>query len=77
MDVKVRLLNEFTKYFGVTYGQGLGAQQLRDRIDLATLVSYGRFRLVDDADMIRVARLIEADANARDNSFIKARFLFT
>ena len=77
VDVNVRLLNEFTKYFGVTYGQGLRGQQLRDRIDLTTLVSYGRFRLIDDADRMRVARLIERDASARDNSFIKARPLHT
>jgi hypothetical protein len=66
----VLLTNQLTKYFGVVY-PGHRGQELRRRIDMTTLVRYGRFYLVGDGDRIRVADLIAHDPSARDNSFVR------
>jgi hypothetical protein len=72
VNVDLRLTNQLTKYFGVTYGEFRGrAQDLRDRVDMGTLVRYGRFRLASDGDKIRAANLIARDSSARDNSFVR------
>lgn len=66
-----------TRYFGLAEGpehaQGprLTYQQLLDRIDWTTLVRYGRFRMASMGDRVRVADLIQTNAIARDNSFIR------
>ncbi|KAG8737100.1 hypothetical protein FRC12_017271 [Ceratobasidium sp. 428] len=41
------------------------------RIDFFTLVRHGRFRLTDDGDRVRTARLVERSENHRDNSFVR------
>jgi hypothetical protein len=71
VPVTVQLTNQLTKYFGVASGGGLTAQELRQRIDMATLVRYGRFRLAGDGDRIRTADRIVRDPGARDNSFVR------
>ncbi|QRV80622.1 Transposase family Tnp2 protein [Ceratobasidium sp. AG-Ba] len=49
-------------------------EELRARIDLDTLISYGRFRMADDGDRIRTASVVDAAKRsrmgARDNSFL-------
>jgi carbamate kinase len=72
--VSDQITNQFTKYFGPIY-QGLNAAQLKAQIDWATLVRYGRFRMVGDGDTIRTADIIQRDPTARDNSFVRVRFL--
>lgn len=69
-QVTPSITNQLTRYFGVAY-EGLRARELRDRLDMTTLVRYGRFRLVSDGDRIRVADTIARDPGARDNSFIR------
>jgi hypothetical protein len=68
-------MNQLMKYFGVVY-QGLRGQLLRDRVDLGSLIRYGRFRLAGDGDSIRTAALIDHDPTVRDNSYVKVRVLF-
>jgi hypothetical protein len=74
-----QLKRQMTRYFGLAegpehgHGPRLAYQQLLDRIDWNTLVRYGRFRMASMGDRVRVADLIQADAMARDNSFIRVR----
>jgi hypothetical protein len=68
-------MNQMTKYFGPVY-PGLRGRSLRERIDLTSLVRYGRFRLSDDGDRIRTAALIEGDPIARDNSYVRVGFYY-
>ncbi|KAG8726717.1 hypothetical protein FRC10_006836 [Ceratobasidium sp. 414] len=71
VQVNVQLTNQLTKYFGVAYNGEFNGQELRKRIDMATLVRYGRFRTADDGDKVRTADLIARDPLARDNSFVR------
>jgi hypothetical protein len=73
--VSDQITNQFTKYFGLVY-VGLNAAELKTRIDWATLVRYGRFRLAGDGDSIRTADIIQRDPTARDNSFVRVCFSF-
>ncbi|KAG8680797.1 hypothetical protein FRC09_017967 [Ceratobasidium sp. 395] len=66
----VPLLNKFSRYFGV-FHEGLTARQLHERIEPASVIRYGRIRLVPDSDRMRTASLIDNDPVARDNSYIK------
>jgi hypothetical protein len=67
-----QLKRQLTRYFGVPY-PGLTTRQLEDRIDPGSLVRYGRFRIAGDGDRMRTASLIDHNAGARDNSFVKVR----
>jgi hypothetical protein len=75
-QVNAQATNQITKYVGTVYhALGLRAQDLRDRVDWMTLVRYGRFRLSDNGDKVRVADLIARDPTARDNSFVRVSTL--
>jgi hypothetical protein len=75
VNVDRQLTNQLTKYFGVVYGGVFRgrAEELRQRVDMGTLVRYGRFRLAGDGDKVRTASLIARDSSARDNSFVRVR----
>ncbi|KAG8729871.1 hypothetical protein FRC12_020657 [Ceratobasidium sp. 428] len=79
VQVDVQLMNQFTKFFGPIYRRRpyrltTGAQ-LRERIDTQSIISYGRVRLVDDGDRIRIASVVERTKTStgyvRDNSFVR------
>jgi hypothetical protein len=74
----VQLTNQLTKFFGPIYPEYPTGAQLRERIDFPSMISYGRFRLVDDGDRIRIASVVERTKNStgtvRDNSFVRVRF---
>ncbi|CEL54837.1 hypothetical protein RSOLAG1IB_11782 [Rhizoctonia solani AG-1 IB] len=74
VPITTQLTNQFTKYFGTVYQEmKLNGAALRARIDLDTLVQYGRFRLAGDRDRVRSANLIDdnPDRGCRDNSFVR------
>ena len=52
---------------------------LRERVDIQSMVSYGRFRQVDDGDRIRTADVVERTNNStgyvRDNSYVRVCFV--
>ncbi|KAG8703712.1 hypothetical protein FRC09_003998 [Ceratobasidium sp. 395] len=79
VQVDVSLMNQFTKFFGPIYRRPphflTTGPQLRERIDTQSIVSYGRVRLVDDGDRIRIASVVErtreSTGQVRDNSFVR------
>ena len=52
--------------------------ELRERVDIQSIVSYGRFRQVDDGDRIRTASAVERTKSStgyvRDNSYVRVSF---
>ena len=52
---------------------------LRERVDTQSIVSYGRFRHVDDGDRIRTASAVERTKSStgyvRDNSYVRVSFI--
>ncbi|QRV77986.1 Transposase family Tnp2 protein [Ceratobasidium sp. AG-Ba] len=71
-----RLKGLLFRYFRVPYaGRQFTPEDLRARIDLDTLVSYGRFRMADDGDRIRTVSAVDtakrSRMGARDNSFVR------
>ncbi|QRW02701.1 Transposase family tnp2 [Ceratobasidium sp. AG-Ba] len=74
-----QLWNQLTKYFGVVYkpdnGRGFSAAELRERIDQASIVRYGRLRLADDGDRIRTVGALRTDTDGRDNTYMRYELL--
>ncbi|KAG9074683.1 hypothetical protein FS749_013732 [Ceratobasidium sp. UAMH 11750] len=76
VPINQQLTNQLSKYFGTVYKRWrLTAADLRARIDLGSMVSYGRFRLTDNGDRIRTAgvvdRAMRSESGVRDNSFVR------
>jgi hypothetical protein len=73
--VDVTLRNNFTKFFGPIYPQYQTGAELRERVAWESIVSYGRFRQVDDGDRIRTASTVERTKTStgyvRDNSYVR------
>ncbi|KAG8689710.1 hypothetical protein FRC09_012286 [Ceratobasidium sp. 395] len=65
------IAGQFTKYFGTMVGRRLSRNELQNRVDWTTLVSYGRFRFSGDGDKVRVAGAIAREPTSRDNSFVR------
>jgi hypothetical protein len=80
--VDTQLKNQLTKYFAVAHNE-FHARDIPNRIDFNSLIRYGRLRIVDGGDRIRTASAVDANKDARDNSYIKVCviwlffFLFT
>ncbi|KAG9074820.1 hypothetical protein FRC06_010440 [Ceratobasidium sp. 370] len=68
--VDTPLKNQLNKYFAVAHNEFAG-RDIPDRIDTKSLVRYGRLRIVAGGDRIRTASAVEANADPRDNSYIK------
>jgi hypothetical protein len=68
--VDTPLKNQLTKYFAVAHNE-FHARDIPNQIDYNSLVRYGRLRIVDGGDRIRTASAVEANKDARDNSYIK------
>ncbi|KAJ1306455.1 hypothetical protein OPQ81_007458 [Rhizoctonia solani] len=64
------LPRQMHKYFATVYAENkFSPADLRSRIDVTTLVRYGKFRLAGDGDIIRTKQSIPNSESARDNSF--------
>ncbi|QRW13660.1 Transposase family Tnp2 protein [Ceratobasidium sp. AG-Ba] len=75
VQLDTQLTNQLTKFLGVIHNEFTTGAQLRERIDAQSIVSYGRFRMIDDGDRIRTASVVEttkrATGNVRDNSYVR------
>ena len=75
--VDVTLRNNLTKFFGPIYPEYATGAELRERVAWESIVSYGRFRQVDDGDRIRTASAVERTKTStgyvRDNSYVRVR----
>jgi hypothetical protein len=69
-DFTVSLLNQLTRYFAVTCGIR-NVADLWTRIELDSVIRYGRFRMAGDGDGVRTASLIAQDSTSRDNSYVR------
>jgi hypothetical protein len=72
--VDTQLKNQLTKYFAVAHNE-FRAQEIPDQIDFGSLVRYGRLRIADGGDRIRTASAVDANMDARDNSYVKVCIL--
>ncbi|CUA78397.1 Transcription initiation factor TFIID subunit 5 [Rhizoctonia solani] len=71
-DSNDSLKGQMQKYFTTTYAaQRYTSADLLSRIDAATLVRYGRFRMAGDGDIISTKKSVDARPMARDNSFVR------
>ncbi|KAG8736058.1 hypothetical protein FRC10_009732 [Ceratobasidium sp. 414] len=66
--VDTKLLNQLTKYLGPILTPPRSASDLKDLVDVDSVVRYGRVRIAGGGDRIRTG---EGSHSSRDNSFVR------